>query len=215
MTRKLIVTKFHLMILGLLIALTVLAFYKVPVATGLPVHWGLDGKPDAVWPRDQALLIFPIIGVVLTTVFALAGLMSPTAKVEAARQALEAILAAVLGLFLAIQLGLMLIGVGSEINMIQIIGFAVGLALIGLGFILPNALEMGYSAVRLPWALKNGKTERRIHRVSGVLFIIAGLGLGVMAFLGGDPRYQIAYLFVGLLVPAILSLIVSRVLKRD
>ncbi|MEO8882626.1 MAG: DUF1648 domain-containing protein, partial [Devosia sp.] len=76
-TRKLIVTRFHLLLLGILIAITATAFVKIKAEVGLPVHWGLNGQPDQIWPRNQALMIFPIIGVLLTALFAAIGRFAP------------------------------------------------------------------------------------------------------------------------------------------
>ena len=77
MPRKPLVTRFHLLLLGLLVAVTATAFVKIPADAALPVHWGLDGHPDQVWPRIPALLMFPLIGAVITGLFLAIGRFTP------------------------------------------------------------------------------------------------------------------------------------------
>ena len=82
MTRKPIVTRFHLFLLGLLAAITAAAFFKISPDMGLPVHWGFDGRPDRVWPRNEALVLFPIVAVCLTGLFLAIGQFVPSEQVE-------------------------------------------------------------------------------------------------------------------------------------
>ena len=85
MTRKLIVTRFHLFLVGVLLAVMATALVKVQAGTDLPVHWGFDGKPDRFWPRLPALLMFPVIGFLLTGLFALIGRFAPVEAIEPGR----------------------------------------------------------------------------------------------------------------------------------
>lgn len=200
MFSKLIVTKFHLMVLGLLIGLMVAAFFKVPAA-GLPVHWNFNGRPDRFWSRDQALVIFPVAGVVVTVLFGLFGLVVPQQNLERGRQGWEIILAGLLVLGCAIEFGLMLIGVGSDIPMLPIIGGVVTLVLLGLGVVLPGARPKGYSSMALPWPIAEGRAWTATHRVTGGLFIMGGIILGATTWLGPDPRVLLSVLFGCLIVP--------------
>src|SRR5437868_10321364 len=120
-TRKPIVTRFHLLLLGLLIGIAVIGFIKIHLEAGLPMHWGLNGKPDRIWPRNEALPVFPIVGVLVTAFFALVGALAPVEQIDPGRRLIETVYAGLLLLFCAIEIALLLIGIGSEVDMVSII----------------------------------------------------------------------------------------------
>jgi uncharacterized membrane protein len=209
MTRKQIVTSFHLLVLGFLVAITATAYVKIPAGTDLPVHWGLNGNPDWVWPRAPALLIFPAIAVLLTALFALIGQFAPVEKIEPGRYVAEALLSGLLILFDALQLGLLMIGVGSDIDMVRIVGLGVAVVLVLLGAALPTSEYNAYTGVRLPWTFRNPGHWRASHRVAGILCIIGGVGLGAVAWLFPDPGTVMLALLAAVFMPLILAVLYS------
>ena len=209
MTRKPLVGRFHLFLLALLVAITATAFYKIPAQTGLPVHWGFDGKPDRMWPRDQALLIFPLLGVVLVGLFAAIGRFAAVERIEPGRHISEAMLTGILGLFCALQFALILIGIGSEIDMVRIIAFALAALFVILGNVRPKSQPNAYAGIRLPWTVNDPRRWAIAHRVTGILFIIGGIGLGLVAWLLPDPQDMLLAMFAAILVPIIVGGAVS------
>jgi uncharacterized membrane protein len=212
MTRKPLVTRFHLLLLGALAAITATAFVKVNADVGLPVHWGFDGRPDAVWPKTQALLIFPLIGIVLFALFAAIGHFAPVEKIEPGRHISEALLSGLLLLLSGLQLALILIGVGSDIDLVRIIAFAVAALLVGFGVILPGADAKAYRGLRLPWSIGVGWSA--IHRLAGVLLVAGGLILGAVAWLRPDPVDVLPTIGGAVLVPLLVSALFSLGLSR-
>ena len=56
-------TPLNIILVLLLLAAVVSGFILVPPGTRLPVHWGFSGTPNRYLPRDQALLLSPLIGI--------------------------------------------------------------------------------------------------------------------------------------------------------
>ena len=214
MTRKQIVTRFHLFLFGVLVAITATAFVKIHADVGLPVHWGFDGKPDRVWPRNEALLLFPLVGLVLTVLFAAIGQFAPVEQIEPGRYIAEAMLTGLLGLLCALQFGLLLIGVGSDIDMVRIIAFAMAVLLILLGMALPNSQPNAYAGIRLPWTLRDPKNWAAAHRVTGILFIVAGVGLGLVAWLQPDPADMLSAIGAAIALPLLIGGVFSLLRAR-
>jgi uncharacterized membrane protein len=212
MDRKPIVTRFHLLALGILIALGATTYFKVPAALSFPVHWGLDGHPDQTWSHSTAALLFPAIGVLLTALFAIVGLAVAPKRIELGRPVAEAILTGFLGLLGALQLSLILIGIGSDIDLTRLIAFAVALALIGLGLALTRAAPNAYAGVRLPWAMANKRNWVATHRLTGLLMVLAGAGLGMVAFAWPDPINLFEALGVAVLLPLLLGMLFSAIM---
>jgi uncharacterized membrane protein len=205
MTRKLIVTRFHLLLLGVLVAITATAFVKIKAEVGLPVHWGLNGQPDQIWPRNQALVIFPVIGVLLTALFGAIGRFAPPEQVEPGRYVAEAMLSGLLLLLCALQLSFILIGIGSDIDLARIVAFGLALILLLLGFTLPNSAPNAYAGVRLPWSMKDRANWTATHRLTGALYVVAGLGLAAVAWFRPDPVDMLPAIAVAVLVPILIG----------
>lgn len=214
MTRKSIVTRFHLFLLGVLIAVTATSFVKIPAGTDLPIHWGFDGKPDQFWPRIPALLIFPVIGAVLTGLFALIGRFAPVERIEPGRHVSEAMLTGLLGLSCALQFSLILIGIDSDLDMVRIISFALAVFLVILGNVLPKSERNSYTGLRLPWTLNDPANWTASHWVTGILFIVGGVGLGLVAWLRPDPASMLVALGAALFLPIIVGGIFSFVRSK-
>ncbi len=214
MTREPIVTRFHLLLLGLLVGIAATGFFKIHVEAGLPMHWGFDGKPDQIWPRNEALSMFPIAGILLTGLFALIGIVVPAEQLEPGRYVWETILAGLLGLFCLVEFALLLIGIGSEIDLVGSICYGVAALLLGLGVMLPTAPPNAYAGVRLPWTARTPANWKATHRLTGMLCLVAGLALGGLTYMRPDPRQLLAALFAALAMPLIVGGLVSLVLSR-
>lgn len=209
MPRKPLVTRFHLLLLGLLVAVTATAFVKIPADAALPVHWGLDGHPDQVWPRIPALLMFPLIGAVITGLFLAIGRFTPPELVEPGRSISETVLAGVLLLFCALQFAMILIGVGSDIDMVRFIAFGLAALSIITGLSLPQSQPNVFAGIRLPWTMADPGNWRATHRLTGGLMVLGGLGLAAVAWLWPDPVDMMLAMAAALLLPVIIGGIYS------
>lgn len=215
MTRKSLVAPFHLLIYGLLIAITITAWVKIPDGAGLPVHWGLDGHPDRTWPKLQALIGAPSLAALVVITTYLFGRLAPEEQVEPGRHISEAALSGVLGLFCAVQFGMLLIGIGSDIDMIRIVAGAVAVILLVLGNALPKSQPNGYSGLRLPWTLSDPRNWTRTHRLTGIVMMIAAVGLGAVVWLAPDPGILLASVLAAVFGPLILAVIFSVVVSMS
>lgn len=205
MTRKPIVTRFHLFGLVVLLVVMGTAFVKIPAGHDFPVHWDYYGKPDQFWARIPALLTFPIIGIVLTALFALIGRLAPVTRVEPGRHMSEALLTGLLGLLCALEFSLLMIGVGTDLDPIRAICFVVAAFLAILGAVLPRSERNSINGLRLPWTPTNPANWRASHWVTGILFAIGGIGLGLVAFFEPAPTVMLIVLGAAILLPIVLG----------
>jgi uncharacterized membrane protein len=145
----------------------------------------------------------------VTGVFALLGALAPREQIEGGRSVLEVVLAAVLGLFCALQFALLLIGVGSDIDMVRVVTFLVAALLVVVGLALPRSRPNVYAGIRLPWTMRDPSNWRATHRLAGVLFVIAGAGLAGLALFRPDPTSLLAGIAAGLIIPTLIGGIYS------
>ena len=214
MTRKLIVTRFHLFLVGVLLAVMATALVKIQAGTDLPVHWGFDGKPDRFWPRLPALLMFPVIGFLLTGLFALIGRFAPVEAIEPGRHMSQLLLTGLLGLLCALEFALILLGIGADLDMIRLVCFAVAIFLLILGSLLPQSQRNSITGLRLPWTLKDPAGWRASHLVTGVLVAVGGIGLAVVAWFRPTPSDMLMALGAAVFVPIIVGGLFSFVRSK-
>lgn len=212
--RKLLVTRFHFFLFGVLLAITATGYVKIPAATGLPMHWGLNGHPDEIWSRDPALLAMPLVALVLLVLTAVLGRLAAAEKVEPGRYIAEAGLSGVLLVLCALQFSLLLIGTGSDIDMTRIVAGVVAVALVILGLALPRSAPNAYAGIRLPWTMTDKANWAATHRLTGMLMVLSGLGLALVALLWPEPKNLLATIGPAILVPIAVGGIFSFVRSR-
>ncbi len=122
-------------------------------------------------------------------------------------------LTGLLGLFCALQFALILIGVGSDIDMVRIIAFGMAALFLILGNALPKSQPNAYAAFACPWTLSDPRHWALTHRITGILFMIGGLALGLVAWLVPDPQDMLLALGLAIVLPLLvgggLSIIVA------
>jgi len=215
MIREVVLTRINLFFLGLLALVMLCAFVAVPPEASIPVHWGISGEADGFAARDQAFLMMPVVVVAVLALFAAILTVSPGGQVKAGKASLSVVLSALIVLFLTIQTGMLLIGLGVAVNMVQMIALAMALLLILAGNVLPKSQPNRLAGLRLPWTLGDSGNWRATHRLVGVLMIASGLVLAAIALLPVQPAALLAALIIAVAVPLAIGTIYSyRLSKR-
>ncbi len=207
-----LITRFHLLQLLVLAAITGVAIFRVPADYAFPAHWTAS-QADWSWPRNLALPVAPILAILLTTAFAILGRLLTKNHLAKVRHILEPALTLLLAVIVAVQLGLLLNGIGSDLDLIRLTAVALGITLVVLGAVFAEAERHTYAGLRLPWPIATDTAWRRVHRITGAAFVVAGTGLLAMAWFAPDPGPLIVAFAVALFVPpllAALATIVSR-----
>lgn len=195
-----------------LVATTIAGYLMIPSATELPIHWGIDGKPDAFWPRDRALLTAPVGATVVLALMALTERFAPGR--QAGRHVVAAASTGILALFMAIQTVIVLIGLGFDISMVNVIAFAMGLLSVVIGNVMPKSQPNGIAGLRLPWTLADPANWVATHRLTGRLMLVSGslLMLAALALNAGPllAAVTIAAFMLPFAVGGLYSYIFSR-----
>lgn len=179
-----LVTRFHTLLLTVTLAITVVAFLRIPADYAFPAHWQ-GSAADWLWPRDLALITAPIVQVVLLAVFFILGRAFTRNQFAKSQHILDPALTLLMLVVGASQLGLLLTGVGSDLDFIRFTGFGLGTALLLIGVVLFGAERHTYAGLRMPWPIASDRAWTAVHRVSGLAF--AGAGIGLAAFAWMDP----------------------------
>jgi uncharacterized membrane protein len=162
---------------------TIAGFVLVPADAMLPAHWGVDGQPDMYLPRHWALLQIPAIIAAVWVIFYAIQRWGNSERRQASTHVMNVALTAITGLFVLIQVLVVLVGMGIAVDVVR--GVLVGVALlqIALGNALPKSQPNTVAGIRIPTTLNDPANWQATHRLAGVLMIIGGLAGLVAAIL--------------------------------
>jgi uncharacterized membrane protein len=166
------------------LALAALAgFLVIPAGAALPVHWNLSGEIDGWMPRELALLMPPAIVALVWGIFLGIGRFARAPDVAAGAYITRVTVTALTGLLLAVEIVIILIGMGVAVNMVQIIALGIGLLLIVLGNAMPKSQPNSFAGLRIPSTLRDPANWQATHRLTGWLCILGGAVLVAAAIL--------------------------------
>lgn len=199
-----LITRFHLLLLTVLAAMTGVAYLRVPADFAYPAMWGRGG-PDWLWPRDLALLGAPILAVLVLLAFLALGLLLTKNRLLQSRHIIEPGITVVLTVIASVQMGLLLIGVGSDLNLIRMTGYGLAALLVVLGLVIGEAERNSYAGLRMPWPVPGDRAWRLVHVTTGLAFALAGSGLAIMTWLDADLALLLAAFATAILGPVIVA----------
>lgn len=168
--------------------LTAWTWTQLPETGDIPVHWGLDGRPDRFAPKDAAaglLMILP--GAVLLTglILALVPSLDPRkGNIEIGRKAYLATWIGTLAVLTGVHAGICLATLkstgGADVpnDFVRYVIAACGLLMIVIGNYMPKTRPSFLFGVRTPWTLSSDYAWEKTHRLAGPLFMAAG-ALGI------------------------------------
>jgi uncharacterized membrane protein len=151
---------------------------------------------------------------ILAMLAALARFAQPE-QLRAGRHLIRATVPALLGLFLVIEAGIVLIGTGVEIEMVRLVVLAFGLLLAVMGNMMPKTRPNAYAGLRLPWTLSDLAIWQAAHRASGLVSLVAGVLLVAVAIFTGNVAILLLATAAATAVPIVVGVVVSWRLGRQ
>lgn len=207
-------TRFHLLLLLVLLATTGVALFRIAPDFVFPAHWG-HGGPDWLWPRDIALTVAPLIALILVIAFELLARIIGPKRMKFVEHILDPALTLLLAVTAAVQLGLLLIGIGSDLDLVRVTVFALGAVLVLLGIVLAEAERHTYAGMRLPWPIASDRAGRMSHRCAGIAFGLSGAGLLLFAWFTGDTGPLILAMPPAMVLPGVIAAVTTIATDRS
>ncbi|HEV7345600.1 MAG TPA: SdpI family protein [Devosia sp.] len=211
MTAPRVFTRLNHLFLTLIAVTTIAGVVSIPGDAVLPVHWNIHGEPDRFAGRDDALVIMPALGLGTIILFwAIARFASP-ARLAGGKHVMEAMLPVLLAAFLVIQLVLVF---RFDFAVARIAACAIAVMLIVLGNVLPKSQPNRYGGIRIGTTLSDPANWSATHRLTGLLMMIAGGLLIVLALFTGDGPVLMAGIAFAVFLPLLAGVIYSLRLAR-
>lgn len=172
------------MLILAMVAISAYGWVRLPAEAELPIHWGIDGRPDAFASKPIALLGGPGLALLLTVLFAVLPAIEPRRlHLERSARAYQSAWIGVLAILLLGHAAAIAAGLGIAVDVARVIAVGVGALFVTLGNWLPKTSSNFVLGVRTPWTLSSERSWSVTHRLAGRGFVLLGLGvLGLGAF---------------------------------
>jgi len=175
-------------------------------------HWNAAGEPNGYAPRWVAMSLLPAIGAALLGLFAVIPRIDPLGEnIREFRAVYEWLAVGTVALLSYVHGVMLLVNVGVEASVFQLVAPAVAALYVAVGFVLGRAEQNWFVGIRTPWTLSDEQVWDRTHSRAAPLFKVSGLlALGALVV----PEYATAFLVGPVAVVALVTTVYSYVAYR-
>jgi uncharacterized membrane protein len=178
-----------LCILMILAATAVTAYFYPALPESVPIHWNAAGQVDGYGPRWHLWLLGPgAMTALLLLAIALPWLSPKQFEVQAAGSTYGYLMAVPIALMGGIELIVLCIGLGVQIEMGRVVPALIFLMLILIGNPMGKVKRNFFMGIRTPWTLASERVWYATHRLAGKLMVGSGV-LGLFAVGLGAPYW--------------------------
>lgn len=202
-----LVTRFHLLLLTVTLAMAGVGAMRIPDDFVYLAHWS-GSTADWLWPRET-IFVAPAVQVLLVAGFFLLGWRLSKNQFAKSQHILEPALTALMSVVAATQLGLLLAGIGSDLDFLRASAFALGAVLLLLGVVLFEAERHTYAGLRMPWPVRSDLAWRIVHRATGMSYGVAGICVLALAWLDAGIGILILSFVAAIITPAVVAALVT------
>ena len=200
--------------------LVVAAFALVAAAYNVlpqyvPTHWNASGVVDAKMAKPWGPFMLPLT---MAGVFALLLVLphiSPRGyDMTRFRRAYGVMQLGILGFLFAMNVIVLLTGLGWAVPVSRLVPVGVGALLVIIGNLMGKVTRNFFVGIRTPWTLADPEVWMRTHRFGGKMLVLAGLASVVVGLLDADPRLLLSVMLLAVIVPAVYSYVIYQRLER-
>ncbi|GAB2719363.1 SdpI family protein [Paenibacillus thermoaerophilus] len=182
----------------------------------VPIHFNIQGEPDNYASKWFAVLFMPGLMLAVNLLFMFSPKYESKRNDPRQQKDFEKIQTITTAGLLLLHGFVLAFGYGLDINIGRVIGPVVGLTFIVMGNYMPRLRPNNRFGIRLPSTLSDETVWRKVHQVSGRLYVAGGILLALTALL---PSSAIPYVFLPIvlitaLFPIVAATLISRRMKR-
>lgn len=204
-------------VVGILVLVSAWAWLQLPEGAEVPIHWGVDGRPDGYASKTIGLFLLPLTTAGVAALFWVIPTIEPRrANFAKSGKAYTAIWISVVLLLGLVSLTAVAAAMGTELDISRIAFIGTGALFIVIGNYLPKVRPNYMMGIRTPWTLTSDLSWDRTHRVGGRLFVLEGLVFVLLGLVRPAPDALVAVIIGGIVVMLVFVFVYSyRVWKTD
>ena len=156
----------------------------------IATHWDFEGKVNGYSHKFLGSFLFPLLITFMYAIFVVLPFCDPKKenykKFEKKYHQFKTVFTGML-FFLFIIMGLF--NLGYPISVGKIVPMTVGILILFIGNSMKSLKRNWFFGIRTPWTMSSDVVWDRTHRFGGYLFILFGLVLFAVPFLGSFPGF--------------------------
>jgi uncharacterized membrane protein len=196
-------------------ALSAWALTQIPAGAQVPIHWGIDGRPDGYADALPALLFTPGITLLLGLLLAVVPTFDPRrGNLVRSSTAYLWICGSMLVFIAGLHVVLVVAALGNDVDVTRFIGVGIGALFAVIGNFLGKTRSSWFMGIRTPWTLSSELSWTRTHRLGGILFVAVGL-ITMFVSLVLPPEAFFLTLMIGILGSVVVLFAYSYFVWRD
>lgn len=163
---------------------------KVPEGQKIPVHWNIEGKVDRLGGKFEGLLLMPLVclGTILLFTF-LPSLEPRRLNLLRSLKVYKIFWIAIILFLFVIHVFLVGGALGKKPDIGHIVPIMVGILFIVLGNYMGKIRSNWFMGIRTPWTLSSDLSWKKTHRIGGILFVLTGILLLILAIAGSGKVF--------------------------
>lgn len=196
----------------ILIALLAGAILFTRLPDPMPSHWNAAGEIDGYMPKFWGIFLMPIITIVAFVLFLVIPQIDPLkANIAKFRSTFNLFVVGFVAYMLYVYALTLASALGSRFNMTVMLLPAIGLLLIGTGYMMGQTKRNFFIGIRTPWTLSSETVWDKTHKLGSKLFILGGLVTILTAFLDENGIWaMLVVILIATFVPVVYSYILWR-----
>lgn len=203
-------------VVAAMLVLAAWAWSQLPADAQVPVHWGVDGRPDGFADKTIGLFLLPGIAGLIAILLAVIPSIEPRrANLERSGKPYGATWIGVMLLLGVIHVLAVGVALGAELDVTRIVLVGTGVLFVVIGNYLPKTRPNYLLGIRTPWTLTSDLSWTRTHRVGGRLFMLEGAILAISGLLDVASGALLGLIIGGLAVIVGIMFAYSYVVWRD
>ena len=185
------------------------ALFYNSLPSNIIMHWGLDGNADGTTTKEFGLFLIPLLMTGLLILLYFLPKIDPLRKnINEFRHEYHTLLAVISGFFLYIQLIMIILNLGFNLDIRQLLVPAFAILIYSTGALIKKAKRNFFIGIRTPWTISSDVVWDRTHNKAGKLFkasaILSLIGLII-------PELAFFFIIVPLLLASLGVIIYSYV----
>ena len=171
-------------VIMIIIPIIFLAFTFNDLPASVPLHFGIDGKPDRFGNKSELLISLVILTLVNAAVFLLLTNLhkiDPKKSAKTSQGTIRKIAIAVVCLLSFISIMIVYAARNTEMELPKLLLPALGIFFTFLGNLMYSVKPNYFVGIRTPWALEDEDNWRKTHQLAGKLWFGGGLLITILA----------------------------------
>ncbi|MFC3650700.1 SdpI family protein [Dyella humi] len=203
--------------LFLLVLMAVFVWLYPHMPARVPTHWNAQGRINGYMSPLGAVATPMIAIAVLAVLTLLLPVISPRGyDIKSFVSVYVLIMLAVQAYVLVSALGVLLNAAGHPVQMPLVCALATGVLFMVMGNYMGKLRKNFFIGIRTPWTLASDAVWERTHRMSGWLFMLAGMAIMAIALTSAPVTWLLGIALSAVLIPVVYSYVAyRRVEARD